>query len=135
MNDNEEMNADEELTVPEYVRRKIRAASFVIDSIDDDPRQREYAVMRDVLATVKRMRSKGASLDEINEALGAWSELTEWAMEHPATAPDDSRAGHNLATTTPSTLTPWRALLQVDDVPPAGIEPATRGLGNRCSLH
>jgi hypothetical protein len=28
-----------------------------------------------------------------------------------------------------------RAFPQVESVPPAGIEPATRGLGNRCSLH
>jgi hypothetical protein len=50
---------------------------------------REYAVMRDVLATVKRLRSEGASPDEIHEELGAWGELTDWAMEHPATAPYD----------------------------------------------
>ena len=31
---------------------------------------REYAVMRDVLATVKRLRSRGASPDEIHEELG-----------------------------------------------------------------
>jgi hypothetical protein len=31
---------------------------------------REYAVMRDVLATVKRLRSQGASPDEIHEELG-----------------------------------------------------------------
>jgi hypothetical protein len=40
---------------------------------------REYAVMRDVLATVKRLRSQGASPDEILEELGAWGELTDWA--------------------------------------------------------
>ena len=79
---------DEGMTVPEYVRRKIRAAGFGIDSVDDDPPEREYAVMRDTLATVKRMRAEGATRDEISEALGDWSELTDWAMEHPATVPD-----------------------------------------------
>lgn len=83
------MSDDEELTVPEYVRRKIRAAGFGIDSTDDDPPQREYAVMQDTLATVKRMRAEGATRDEIREALGEWGELTDWAMEHPATVPDD----------------------------------------------
>ena len=72
MSDDEEMDDNEQLTVPEYVRRKIRAAGFDIDSIDDDPRQPEYAVMRDVLATVKRMRSEGANRGEIEEALGTW---------------------------------------------------------------
>jgi hypothetical protein len=35
-----------------------REAGFDIDSIDGDPSQREYAVMRHVLATVKRMRPR-----------------------------------------------------------------------------
>ena len=78
----------EAMTVPKYVRRKIRAMGFGIHAIDDVPRQREYAVMRDTLATVKKMRSEGATRDEIREALGEWGELTDWAMEHPATAPD-----------------------------------------------
>ena len=83
------MGDEEELTVPEYVRRKIRAEGFGIDAIDDDdPRQREYAVMRETLSTVKKMRSKGATRDEIAAALGAWAELTDWAMEHPATDPE-----------------------------------------------
>jgi hypothetical protein len=30
---------EDELTVPEYVRRKIRAAGFDIDSIEEDPPQ------------------------------------------------------------------------------------------------
>ena len=81
--------SDESLTVPEYVRRKIREAGFDIDSIDDDPPQREYAVMRDILATVKEMRSEGTTRDEIEQALGMWGELTDWAMEHPATSPGE----------------------------------------------
>ena len=67
---------------------EIRASGFGIDAIDDDPRQREYAVMRDTLATVKKMRSEGATRDEIATALGEWAELTDWAMEHPATDPE-----------------------------------------------
>jgi hypothetical protein len=47
---------------------------------------REYAVMRDVLATVKRLRSQGASPDEIHEELGAWGELTDWAARWPKVA-------------------------------------------------
>ena len=63
----------EAMTVPKYVRRKIRAMGFGIHAIDDVPRQREYAVMRDTLATVKKMRSEGATRDEIREALGEWA--------------------------------------------------------------
>ena len=44
--------------------------------------------MRDTLATVKKMRSEGATRDEIATALGEWAELTDWAMEHPATDPE-----------------------------------------------
>ena len=33
----------EAMTVPKYVRRKIRAMGFGIDAIDDVPLQREYA--------------------------------------------------------------------------------------------
>ncbi len=84
----EDEDEPEELTVPEYVRRKIYAAGFDIDSIDEDPPQREYAVMRDVLATVKRMRADGATPDEIRAALGNWGELTDWAIKHPATDPE-----------------------------------------------
>ena len=87
VSDDEEMDDNEQLTVPEYVRRKIRAAGFDIDSIDDDPRQREYAVMRDVLATVKRMRSEGAIAARSRKHSVRGSELTDWAMEHPATIP------------------------------------------------
>jgi hypothetical protein len=47
---------------------------------------REYGVMRDVLATVKRLRSQGASPDEIHEELGAWGELTDWAAGWPKVA-------------------------------------------------
>ena len=36
---------------------------------------------------------------------------------------------------TPSSVVRGRAFARVDGVPSAGIEPATRGLGNRCSLH
>jgi hypothetical protein len=72
---------------PEYVRRKIREAGFGIDSVDGDPPQREYAVLRDTLATVRSMRAAGATRDEIRDALGDWGELTDWAMSHPATEP------------------------------------------------
>jgi hypothetical protein len=38
-----------------------------------------------VLATVKRMRSEGATRDEIMEALDAWSELRtgRWSIRRP----------------------------------------------------
>jgi hypothetical protein len=43
--------------------------------------------------------------------------------------------GPKLDPETPSADRSGRAFPQVRGVPPAGIEPATRGLGNRCSLH
>ena len=75
-----------DITAPEYVRQRIRAAGFDEVSIDGEPR--EYEILRDVLTTVRTMRGAGASRDEIEAELRAWGDLTDWAVAHPATDPE-----------------------------------------------
>jgi hypothetical protein len=83
-----------------------------------------------------------------------WPQQTSFTMEtYAAVIPSTGRAaadaGDQLFGEEKRNVTRWvqsgsnnallggsgRAFVLVDAVPPAGIEPATRGLGNRCSLH